>query len=70
MAVEACQDPAAMPEVLKRIADQPGAHPEALRMWVKQAEVDGRVPPGTGTNDAEHIAQVERENLVLRRTRS
>lgn len=67
MAVEARQDPETRAGALKRIADQLGVHPEALRTWVKQAEVDGGVRPGTTTNDAERIAQLERENRELRR---
>lgn len=67
MAVEARQDPATRPGALKRIADQLGVHPEALRTWVEQAEVDGGVRLGTTTSDAERIAQLERENRELRR---
>lgn len=52
---------------LKRIADQLGVHPEALRTWVKQTEVDDGVRLGTTTSDAERIAQLERENRELRR---
>ncbi len=37
MAVEARQDPATRPGAIKRIADQLGVHPEALRTWVKPA---------------------------------
>ena len=67
MAVEARKDPATRPGALKRIADQLGVHPEALRTWVKQAEIDGGVRPGTTTSEAERIAQLERENRELRR---
>ena len=67
MAVEARRDPATRPGALKRIGDQLGVHPEALRTWVKQAEIDGGVRPGTTTSDAERIAQLERENRELRR---
>ncbi|MHC3004340.1 transposase, partial [Gordonia sp. GN26] len=52
---------------LKRIGDQLGVHPEALRTWVKQAEIDGGDRPGTTTSEAERIAQLERENRELRR---
>lgn len=67
MAVEARKDPATRPGALKRIGDQLGVHPEALRTWVKQAEIDGGVRPGTTTSEAERIAQLERENRELRR---
>ena len=67
MAVEARRDPATRPGALKRIGDQLGVDPEALRTWVKQAEIDGGVRPGTTTGEAERIAQLERENRELRR---
>ena len=52
---------------IKRIADQLGVHPEALRNWVRQAEVDGGVRPGTTTDDAQRLAELEREVRELRR---
>jgi transposase len=67
MAVEARRDPERSVGAIKRIADQLGIHPEALRTWVKQAEIDGGTRPGTTTSDAERIAQLERENRELRR---
>lgn len=67
MAVEARLDPVTRPGALRRIADQLGVHPEALRTWVKRAEVDDGVRTGTTTEDAERIAQLERENRELRR---
>lgn len=47
MAVEARQNPATKAGAIKRVADQLGMHPETLRNWVHQAEVDGGVRPGT-----------------------
>lgn len=44
-----------------------GIHPEALRTWVRQAEIDGGVRPGTTTDEAKRIAELERENRELRR---
>ena len=47
IAVEARRDPASATGAIKRIADQLGIHPEALRTWVERAEVDavtGRAP--------------------------
>ena len=52
---------------IKRIADQLGVHPEALRNWVRQAEIDGGVRPGTTTDDTTRIAELEREVRELRR---
>ena len=40
LAVEARRDPASAVGAIRRIADQLGVHPEALRGWVKQAEID------------------------------
>src|SRR3954449_12613632 len=67
MAVEARRDPASATGAIKRIADQLGIHPEALRTWVKRAEVDAGDRPGTTSGDAARIAQLERENRELRR---
>ncbi len=49
------------------MATQLGIHPEALRNYVRQAEIDGGVRPGTTTGDAQRIAELERENRELRR---
>jgi transposase len=42
-------------------------HREALRTWIRQAEVDGGKRAGTTTGDARRIAELERENRELRR---
>ena len=44
-----------------------GINPETLRNWVNQAEIDGGHRPGTSTDDAARIAELERENRELRR---
>ncbi|ETA04904.1 MULTISPECIES: transposase [Gordonia] len=67
MACEARRDPDSSRGAIKRIADQLGVHPEALRNWVRQAEIDGAVRPGTTSEDADRIAALERENRELRR---
>ncbi|HET7477851.1 MAG TPA: transposase [Dermatophilaceae bacterium] len=67
MAVDARRDPATRPGAVKRIADQLGVHPEALRTWVRQAEVDGGLRPGTTSDDSARIAELEREVRELRR---
>ena len=52
---------------LARVGRQLGVHPEALRSWVKQAEIDGGERPGTATGDNQRIAELEREVRELRR---
>ena len=52
---------------LARVGRQLGVHPEALRSWVKQAEIDGGERPGTTTGDKQRVAELERENRELRR---
>jgi transposase len=52
---------------LARVGRQLGVHPEALRSWVKQAEVDSGTRPGITTGDAARIAELEREVRELRR---
>ncbi|WP_460709139.1 transposase, partial [Myceligenerans halotolerans] len=67
LAIEARRDPASSSGALKRVADQLGVHPEALRTWVKRAETDAGDRPGATTADASRIAELERENRELRR---
>ena len=67
MAVEARQDPATRAGALARIAKQLGINPETLRNWVTQAEIDGGIRPGTTTEDAQRLLELERENRELRR---
>jgi transposase len=52
---------------LARVGHQLGVHPEALRGWVRQAEIDGGSRPGIKTDDARRITELERENRELRR---
>ncbi len=52
---------------IARIARQLGIHPEALRTWIRQAEIDGGRRPGTTTDDKQRIAELEREVRELRR---
>ncbi len=68
MAVELRADPATKQGAIARVAEQLGMHPETLRNWVRQAEVDGGVRAGTTTAEAERIAKLEREVRELRRT--
>ena len=67
MALDARRDPASATGAIKRVADQLGVHPEALRTWVRQAEIDGGLRPGTTTDHASRIVELEREVRELRR---
>lgn len=67
LAVEARRDPASAGGAIKRIADQLGVHPEALRTWVKQAETDDGVRPGPASAEQARVAELEREVRELRR---
>jgi transposase len=50
-----------------RVARQLGVHPEALRTWIRQAEIDGGTRPGTTTGESRRIAELEKEVRELRR---
>jgi transposase len=52
---------------LARVGRQLGVHPEALRSWLKQAEIDGGERPETTTGDKQRITELEREVRELRR---
>lgn len=52
---------------LARVGRQLGVHPEALRGWVRQAEIDAGARPGTTTEEQRRIAALEREVRELRR---
>lgn len=67
LALEARQDPAARVGAVKRIADQLGVHPEALRSWVQRAERDGGLGPGSTSAEQARVAELEREVRELRR---
>src|SRR5699024_12466341 len=51
---------------IARIADQLGINRETLRNWDTQAEVDAGDRPGTTTDQAPRLAELEREVRELR----
>lgn len=67
MAVDLRKDPATKPGALRRVGEQLGIHPETLRNWVNQAEIDAGDRPGTSSDDAQRLAELEREVRELRR---
>jgi transposase len=52
---------------IARVARHLDVHPEALRSWLQQAEIDEGKRPGTTTEDKHRIAELEKENRELRR---
>ena len=49
------------------VARKLGVGAESLRIWVRKAEVDGGLRPGTTSADRQRIAELEREVKDLRR---
>lgn len=50
-----------------RIGAQLGIPADTIRGWVKTVEIDQGVRPGTSTDDAMRLAELEREVTELRR---
>ena len=69
MALEARADPDRSRGAVRRIAEELGIHPEALRTWVRQAEIDRGDRPGTTTDEARRIKELEKEVRELRRAK-
>ena len=65
--MEARRDPASRAGAISRIGKQLGIHPEALRNWVRQAEVDTGVREGVSSDEKAKIVALEREVRELRR---
>ncbi|MEV7232158.1 transposase [Polymorphospora sp. NPDC051019] len=54
--------------VIKRLAEQLGVHPEALRNWIRQDEADhGQRSDRPTTVEAEELRRLRKENAELRR---
>jgi len=54
--------------VIRRLAEQLGVHPEALRNWIRQDEADrGLRRDRLSTAELEELRRLRRENAELRR---
>jgi len=53
---------------IESIASKIGCTSETLRRWVRQAERDEGLRPGTTTSEQQRIKELERENRELRQT--
>ena len=67
MTLEALADPARAKGAIRRIGEELGVHPEALRTWVKKAQIDQGTWLGTTTDEAQRIKELEKEVRKLRR---
>lgn len=67
MAVDLRRDPETRRGALRRVGEQLGINPEALRNWVTQAEIDDGHRPGVTTSEAQRIVELERDVKELRR---
>ncbi|WP_087001971.1 transposase [Gulosibacter sp. 10] len=67
LALEARKDLATRDGAITRIAKQLDLLPETLRKWVRKAEVDEGLRPGTTTEESERVEELEREVRELRR---
>ena len=67
MAVELRRDPSTRSGALRRVGEQLGINRETLRSWVTQAEVDAGDLPGTTSDEARRVLELEREVRELRR---
>src|SRR5262249_12563953 len=52
---------------LARVGRQLGVHPEALRSWMKQTEIDRGAGPGHAPGEGQRMSELEREVRWLRR---
>jgi transposase len=52
---------------IRSIAEKFGMKTETLRLWVRRAQIDTGLRPGTTSEQHERIQQLERENRELRR---
>ena len=67
MALDALADPARDRGAICRIGEELGVHLKALRTWVKKAQIDQGARPGTTTDEAQRIKELEKEVRELRR---
>jgi transposase-like protein len=54
-------------QAVNRVGPRVGVKPDTLRGWVKQADIDSGRRPGTTTNDAARIRELEGEVRELKR---
>ncbi len=69
LTLDALADPDRSRGCFRRVGDELGVNPETLRGWVRQARIDAGEGPGTTTEGARRIKELEKEVRELRRGR-
>ena len=67
LTLDALADPDRSRGYFRRVGDELGVNPETLRGWVRQARIDAGDRPGTTTEGARRIKELEKEVRELRR---
>jgi transposase len=68
MAAEIRDDYDSLWAAMNAVADKLGVGTgETVRKWVRQAETDSGVRPGTTTQESDELRRVRRENAELKR---
>jgi transposase len=52
---------------VQRVSTRLGYGVESVRMWVKQADIDGGISPGVSTREVARLKELEQEVRELRR---
>jgi len=52
---------------IQRVAHQLGYGVESVRLWVREADINEGLKPGTSSGDAERVKELEQENRELKR---
>jgi transposase len=68
LTMEARADSASMAEALRKVSSQLGVNRDTLRTWVRQAEIDSGQRPGTTTDEAARIRELEKQVKQLQRS--
>ena len=61
LVLDALADPDRSRGCFRRVGDELGVNPETLRGWVRQARIDAGEGPGTTTEGARRIKELEKE---------
>ena len=67
LCLDALKDPERAKGCFRRIGEELDINGETLRGWVRQAQIDDHQLPGTTTDGAQRIGELEKEVRELRR---